>query len=116
MVRKAARKGHFFEAALWQRPCCYGLASAANPKFAQVCGALGRELRVQKRHYKDKVASVLIDSEVRTSVPKMLTNFGIGTLGSRRERNCGLFTRTSPVKLQFACSIALPCRILGESL
>ena len=55
-------------------------ASAANPKFAQVCGALGCELRVQKRHYKDRVASVLIDSEVRTSVPKMLTNFGIGTL------------------------------------
>jgi hypothetical protein len=53
MVRKAARKRHFFEAALWQRPCCYGLAGAANPKFAQVCGALGCELRVQKRHYKD---------------------------------------------------------------
>src|SRR5437588_333934 len=54
--------------------------SAADPKFAQVCGALGCELRVQKRHYKDRVASVLIDSEVRTSVPRMLTNFGIGTL------------------------------------
>src|SRR6266702_3469749 len=54
--------------------------SAANPKFAQVCGALGCELRVQKRHYKDRVASVLIDSEVRTSAPQMLTNFGIGTL------------------------------------
>jgi hypothetical protein len=57
-------------------------ASAANPKFAQVCGALGCELRVQKRHYKDRVASVLIDSEVRTSAPKMLTNFGIGTLSA----------------------------------
>src|SRR5260370_30759450 len=54
--------------------------SAANPKFAQVCGALGCELRVQKRHYKHRFASVLIDSEVRTSVPQMLTNFGIGTL------------------------------------
>src|SRR6266581_8501068 len=54
-------------------------ASAANPKFAQVCGALGCELRVQKRHYKDRVAGVLIDSEVRTSAPQMLTNFGIGT-------------------------------------
>src|SRR5213078_2653073 len=27
-----------------------------------------------------EVASVLIDSEVRTSAPQMLTNFGIGTL------------------------------------
>src|SRR5260370_10202226 len=54
--------------------------SAGNPKFGQVCGALGCELRVQKRHYKDRFASVLIDSEVRTSVPQMLTNFGIGTL------------------------------------
>src|SRR6266571_2418712 len=58
-------------------------ASAANPKFAQVCGVLGCELRVQKRHYKDRVASVLIDSEVRTSAPQMLTNFGIGTLVPR---------------------------------
>jgi hypothetical protein len=63
-----------------------------------------------------EVASVLIDSEVRTSAPQMLTNFGIGTLGSRRERNCGLFARTPPVRLQFACSIAPPCRILSESL
>jgi len=70
-------------------------ASAANPKFAQVCGALGCELRVQKRHYKDRVASVLIDSEVRTSVPKVLTNFGIGTLENAEltaaiNCNCGL--------------------------
>src|SRR4029077_11156340 len=50
------------------------LASTANPKFAQVCGALGCELRVQKRRYKDRVASVLIDSGVRTSAPRMLTN------------------------------------------
>ncbi len=56
------------------------VSSAANPKFGQVCGALGCELRVQKRHYKDRIASVLIDSEVRTSAPQMLTNFGIGTL------------------------------------
>jgi hypothetical protein len=60
------------------------VTSAANPKFAQVCGVLGCELRVQKRHYKDKVASVLIDSEVRTSVPQMLTNSGIGTLVRRQ--------------------------------
>jgi hypothetical protein len=33
-----------------------------------------------KRHYRDKVASVLVDSEVRTSARQMLTNFGIGTL------------------------------------
>src|ERR1700737_844043 len=59
--------------------------SAANPKFVQVCGAFGCELRVQKRHYKDRVASVRIDSEVRTSAPKMLTNFGIGTLVPRKE-------------------------------
>src|SRR5205823_10895075 len=58
--------------------------SAANPKFAQVCGALGCELRVQKRHYKDRVASVLIDSEVRTSAVQMVTNVGIGTLDGPR--------------------------------
>jgi hypothetical protein len=69
-----------------------------------------------RRHYKDRVASVLIDSEVRPSAPQMLRNFGIGILGSRRERNCGLFCRTSPMRLQFACSITPPCLILGESL
>src|SRR6266568_7881883 len=53
-------------------------------KFAQVCGALGCELRIQKRHYNDRVAGVLIDSEVRTSAPQMLTNFGIGTLAVNR--------------------------------
>src|SRR6266581_6884797 len=37
-----------------------------------------RELRVQKRTVIIG-AGVLIDSEVRTSVPQMLTNFGIGT-------------------------------------
>lgn len=37
-------------------------------------------------------------------------------LSRRRERNCGLFARTPPVRLQFVCSIAPPCRILGESL
>src|SRR5690348_13225511 len=55
-------------------------ASAANPKFAHVSGAPECELRVQKRHYKHRVASVLLDSKVRTSVPQMVTNFGIGTL------------------------------------
>src|SRR6266487_5784046 len=73
-------------------------ASAANPKFAQVCGVLGCELRVQKRHYKDRVASVLIDSEVRTSAPQMLTNFGIGTLENAEltaaiNGNCGFVRR-----------------------
>src|SRR5438067_1657277 len=57
--------------------------SAANPKFAQLCETLRCELRVQKRHYKNRVASVLIDSEVRMSAPQMLTNFGIGTLGRK---------------------------------
>src|SRR6266571_3152050 len=73
-------------------------ASAANPKFAQVCGALGCELRVQKRHYKYRAASVLIDSEVRKSAPQMLTNFGIGTLENAEltaaiNGNCGFVRR-----------------------
>src|SRR6516165_12117661 len=34
-----------------------------NQKFAQVCGALRCELRVEKRHYRGRLASVLIDSE-----------------------------------------------------
>src|SRR5262249_47668617 len=50
--------------------CGQAQPSAANPKFAQFCGELGCELRVQKRHYRDGVASVLIDSEVRTSAPQ----------------------------------------------
>jgi hypothetical protein len=33
---------------------CGFQGSAVNPKFAQVCGVLGCELRVQKRHYKDR--------------------------------------------------------------
>src|SRR5262249_28619667 len=57
---------------------------AANPKFAQRCETLRCELRVQKRHHKDKLASILIDSEVRTSVLQMVTNFGIGTLDGPR--------------------------------
>src|SRR5438874_2681186 len=59
-------------------------SSAANPKFPQFTGVLGCELRVQRRPSTDRFASVLIDSEVRTSVPPTLTNFGIGTLVSAR--------------------------------
>src|SRR5690242_15016760 len=55
-------------------------SSAAKPKFAQFCGELRCEVRVQKRQYKGRVSSVLIDSEVRTRTPQTLTNFGIGTL------------------------------------
>ena len=62
------------------KPC--SRAGAANPKFAQICGARRCELRVQKRHYEDGLASVLVDSEVRTSAPQMPTNFGIGTLAA----------------------------------
>src|ERR1700736_4436452 len=90
-------------------------ASAANPKFAQVCGALGCELRVQKRHYKDRVASGLIDSEVRTSAPKMLTNFGIGTLvprnrsshkfAERSDANFGFRSGTTRIELLVSLSI-----------
>ena len=44
------------------------------------------------------VASVLIDSEVRTSAPQMLTNFGIGTLENAEliaaiNCNCGFVRR-----------------------
>src|SRR3974390_393598 len=76
-------------------------ASAANPKFAQLCEELGCELRVQKRHYRDRVASVLIDSEVRTSAPVTLTNFGIGTLVPRTRSShklAGARMRTSGSK------------------
>src|SRR5690242_6917185 len=55
-------------------------SSAAKPKFAQFCGELRCEVRVQKRQYKGRVSSVLINSEVRTRTPQMLTNFGIGAL------------------------------------
>jgi hypothetical protein len=61
---------------------------------------------VQKRHYKDRVASVLIDSEVRTSAPQMLANFGIGTLvprtrsshkfAERSDANFGIGTLVAP--------------------
>src|ERR1700736_4436454 len=93
----------------------FGNTSAANPKLAQVCGALGCELRVQKRHYKDRVASVLIDSEVSTSVPKMLTNFGIGTLvprnrsshkfAERSDANFGFRSGTTRIELLVSLSI-----------
>jgi hypothetical protein len=64
---------------------------------ASACGTLGCELRLQKRHYKDRVDSVLIDSEVRTSVPQMLTNFRIGTLA---ERNISSTARRPPSGVQ----------------
>src|SRR5437588_11853835 len=41
----------------------FARSSAAKPKFAQVCGALGCELRTQKRHYR-------IELLVSLSIPK----------------------------------------------
>jgi len=47
-------------------------------------------------HYKDRVASVLIDSEVRTCPPQMLTNFGIGTLADRFDEGFGSLVDIGP--------------------
>src|SRR5215471_9403915 len=46
--------------------------SAANPKFAQVFGASNANFGFKNGTSKRAFASVLIDSEVRTSVPQCL--------------------------------------------
>src|SRR6516165_5413284 len=59
--------------------CALVPRTRSSHNFAE---SLDANFGLKKRHYRDGVASVLIDSEVRTSGPQLLTNFGIGTLAA----------------------------------
>src|SRR6266545_1922206 len=57
-------------------------ATAPNPKFARRCRESNREPRVQRGTGIIEVL-VSLDSEVRMRMPRVLANFGVGTLGAR---------------------------------
>ena len=63
-----------------EAPTSARAASVLDQKFAGSTGQAQRELLIHKAHWKQSPSSVLIDSEVRQSLPYALANFGIGTL------------------------------------
>src|SRR6516164_1066176 len=71
-LNKSATAGSLIEAMITPVP-----RTRSSHKFAACSDA---NFGFKSGTTKDRLASVIVDSEVRTSVPQMLTNFGIGTL------------------------------------
>src|SRR6516164_2604528 len=71
-LNKSATAGSLIEAMITPVP-----RTRSSHKFAACSDA---NFGFKSGTTKDRLASVIVDSEVRTSVPQMITNFGIGTL------------------------------------